>query len=116
MAHELGRRLDWSVYDHELLERMAREMNVRVGLLESVDERHINWLQESVEVFSAASIVAESNYVRHLAETLFALSAHGHAIIVGRGAAMILPASSTLRVRLIAPLEQRIAAIGRELA
>ena len=37
-AQEVGARLGWTVYDHELLERIAQEMNLRTSLLESVDE------------------------------------------------------------------------------
>ena len=40
VAQEVGRRLGWQVYDHELLERIAQEMHVRTALLDSVDERH----------------------------------------------------------------------------
>ena len=115
IAREIGRRLGWAVYDHELLEQMAREMNIRVSLLESVDERHVPWLQESLEAFGATNTVSESSYVQRLVETLFALAAHGRCVIVGRGAAMILPESTTLRVRLIAPLEFRVAVMSRQL-
>jgi cytidylate kinase len=45
---------------------------------------------------------------------VLALGARGNCIIVGRGAGFILPAASTLRVRLIAPLEERIAAVCRD--
>src|SRR5262249_41889981 len=47
VAQEVGKRLGWQVYDHELLERIAQEMNVREALLESVDERRQSWLLES---------------------------------------------------------------------
>src|SRR6516164_8466803 len=47
VARQVGARLGWPVYDHELLEHIAREMKVRVGLLETVDERQVSWLQES---------------------------------------------------------------------
>ena len=73
------------------------------------------WLQESLEAFGVANTVSESSYVQHLVETLFGLAAHGRCVIVGRGAAMILPESTTLRVRLIAPLEFRIAVMSRHL-
>jgi hypothetical protein len=52
-AREVGARLGWAVYDHELLERIAQEMNLRTSLLESVDERKVSWLQECVEAFAS---------------------------------------------------------------
>lgn len=114
VAAELQRRLGWEVYDNKLLERIAGAMKVRVGLLESVDERHVHWLQEMMQMLSAGRSATESSYVAHLTETLLALAAHGRSIIVGRGAALILPGSSTLRVRLVAPLEYRIRQLGRK--
>lgn len=112
IAHEVSTRLGWQVYDHELLERIAQEMGLRVSLLESIDEKRQSWLRESLEAFASVSSVSESAYVRHLAETILSLGAHGECVIVGRGAVQILPAETTLRVRLVAPLEDRITVIA----
>jgi cytidylate kinase len=111
----VGARLGWAVYDHELLERIAQEMGLRAKLLESVDERHVSWLQECLEAFASSSRVSSSAYVKHLIETMLALSTHGGCVIVGRGAAQILPSATTLRVRLVAPLENRIRVMSQEL-
>jgi cytidylate kinase len=115
VAREIGQRLHWTVYDHELVERIAREMNLRVQLLESVDERRMSWLEECVEALTSGPLVTESGYVRHLVQTLLSLATHGECIIVGRGAAMILPAETTLRVRLVAALDDRAAVMSQEL-
>jgi cytidylate kinase len=108
VARELGRRLGWPVYDHELLEMIAREMGLRTNLVESVDERRQSWLLESVQGLATAPSVSESSYVRHLVETVLSLGAHGRCVIVGRGAAHILPPQFTLRVRLVGPIDGRI--------
>jgi cytidylate kinase len=112
----VGARLGWTVYDHELLEQIAQEMKLRTSLLESVDEKRVSWLQEWVEAFASVPSVSGSAYVRHLTETLFSLATHGECVIVGRGAAQILPVETTLRVRLVAPVEWRIEAMSRKLA
>ncbi len=115
VAREVGQRLGWPVYDHELLERVSQELGLRTGLLESVDERRSSWLAETVANFSALPTVGASTYVRHLVQTILALGTHGNCVIVGRGAAHILPHATTLRVRLFAPLEDRIATLARRL-
>jgi cytidylate kinase len=115
VARAVGARLGWAVYDNELLERIAREMGLRSSLLQSVDERRVGWLQECAEMFAAVPSVSESAYVRHLVETLLSLGAHGECVIVGRGAAHVLPAASTLRVRLVAALPDRVAVMSQEL-
>jgi cytidylate kinase len=50
-----------------------------------------------------------------LVETLFSLAAHGECVILGRGAAQVLPATTTLRVRLVGPLKDRIATVQQRL-
>ena len=114
-AIELGRRLGWQVYDHALLERMAEEMRIQVDLLESVDERHVNWLVERMEAFAAVPYVSENAYVRRLIETILSLGSRGNCIIVGRGAAHVLPPTTTLRVRLVADYDDRVQTTMREM-
>jgi cytidylate kinase len=114
VAREVGRRLGWPVYDHELLEQIAKEMHVSVHLLESVDEKPGSWLQECIESLAAVPTVTEISYFRRLLKMLLSLGAHGGCVIVGRGAAQVLPPETTLRVRLLATLADRIAVISRE--
>src|ERR1700738_1361977 len=49
VAVEVGKLLNWHVYDRELLEKIADEMGLRASLLESVEERQQNWFRESVQ-------------------------------------------------------------------
>jgi cytidylate kinase len=114
VARAVAERLGWPVYDHELLEIVARDLHVRVKLLDNVDERHISWLQECVEAFAAVPAVREGKYVRHLIETMLALAAQGRCVIVGRGSPFVLHGATTLRVRLVAPVEDRIAAVSHD--
>lgn len=113
VARELGRRLGWAVYDYELLKIIAQEMGLREKLVQSVDERHVSWLREFLGGMSLDPVLSESGYVQHLIETLGSLSAHGHCIVVGRGAPFVLPKERTLRVRLVAPLPERVDYVAR---
>jgi len=107
IGRAVGDKLGWAVYDQELLQLIADQMGMRVRLLESVDEKHSNWVQNLVESFTSRPGLTESRYVRHLLEMLFSLASHGQCVIVGRGASQLLPPESTLRVRLMAPLKER---------
>jgi cytidylate kinase len=121
IGKEVGQLLGWHVYDHELVEQIAQELGLRTALLESVDERQQGWLRESIQS-SLTSLtsggtspwVSETAFVHRLVETVHALGVHGECVIVGRGAAFILPAETTLRVRLIGPAPARIAALARQ--
>jgi cytidylate kinase len=114
IARAVGDRLGWPIYDRELLQHIADDMGVRRALLDSVDEQHVSWLSECLEGFSAIPAVSQGAYVRHLVQMLLALAAHGECVIVGRGATEVLPRATTLRVRIVAPLEWRVEAVRLE--
>jgi hypothetical protein len=115
IAHEVGKLLGWPVYDRELLEKIAQEMHLQTRLLESVDERHESWLEEAAESFAQVPLVGESVYVRHLVRTVLALGTHGQCVIVGRGAAFILPTATTLPVYLVGGERERVAVAAKKL-
>ncbi|HVX12771.1 MAG TPA: cytidylate kinase-like family protein [Pirellulales bacterium] len=107
VARELGRLLEWPVYDRELLERIAEETGLRSELLESLDEKRSHWLVETLESLSGVGFMSGAGYARYLAETMLALASHGNCVIVGRGSTSLVPRASSLRVRLVASLEDR---------
>ena len=116
IARAVGARLDWPVYDQELLRRIADDMGLRTRMLESLDEKRANWLQESMAGFVTSSPAVDSGaYIHHLVETLLSLAAHGECVILGRGAAQLLPPAKTLRLRLVGPRKDRVATIQKRL-
>jgi cytidylate kinase len=112
LARIVGARLGWPVYDRELLDRIAQEKGLSTRLVESLDERHIGWLEEFVRAFVSEG-GREGAYQRGLLEILASLSKAGHCVVVGRGAAQALPAEKTLSVRVVAPRDFRIAEVQR---
>jgi cytidylate kinase len=116
IAREVGARLDWPVYDRELLKHIAEKMGHDPRILEGVDEKHVSWIRESIDALMAVPAVHSSAYVRRLVQTLLSLAAQGACVIVGRGAPQVLPPATTLRVRLVGPRESRIAALGQRLS
>jgi hypothetical protein len=106
----VGRLLAWQVYDRKLLEKIAQDMGLRTNLLESVDERRQSWMTEAMEGLLSASFATESGFSHHLVKTVLALGTHGECVIVGRGAAFILPPATALRVRLVGSVQERVAA------
>lgn len=120
VGEAVGKLLGWHVYDSELLEHIAKEMGLRTSLLESVDEKHRSWIVEALQGFMSPPkkgernwLVSENNYAHHLVQTVLSLASHGRCVIVGRGAALILPPETTLRVCLVGALRDRVAAFSR---
>ncbi len=108
IAQAIADRLDWPIYDRELVEKIAADSGVRSQLLDQLDERQPNWLTECLESFNEEKPMSGVGFAIRLREILLALYFHGSCVIVGRGAAQVLPAKQTLRVRLIAPKLYRV--------
>jgi hypothetical protein len=114
VAREIGKRLDWPVYDRELIDLIAQQSGLRSELLDTVDEHDRNWLVEAVASFKRRDEISSAGFVHHLVHVLGALAAHGRCIVVGRGAAACLPRATTLRLRVVADLGDRVHRIARE--
>ena len=114
VAREAGRRLSWPVYDQELLENLAKELNVDISFLEDYDERRGSFLVDTIKAFSAAASVSEVTYFRRLVRMVQVLGARRECLIVGRGSTFVLPPETTLRVRIVATRDDRIAFMVRE--
>jgi hypothetical protein len=114
VARLVGAKLDWPVYDRELVELVARDMNVRASQLADVDERPSSWLEECCEALGGIGRISESAYCHRLVKVLLSLAQRGRCVIVGRGAAQVLPAATTLRVRLIGAVDERVVFVARQ--
>jgi len=112
IARQVAERLEFAYYDRELVDRIASQAHVRNAVVESVDERVRNrfadWLTEVI----GGERLSGSAYVDHLSSVLLSIAYHGKAVIVGRGACVVLDPRTTLRVRVQAPLEVRIARVA----
>jgi cytidylate kinase len=115
VAREVGRRLGWPVYDREILEKIAAEMQRPTFHLDFVDERASSWLEESLSSLLGQFHVRAGTYLKYLIGTVRGLGAVGRCVIVGRGASFILPAETTLRVRLVASAEDRAKVLAARL-
>ena len=113
LARELGRRLNWPVYDRNILERISDETELRAAVFQRVDESDPNWFSNAWEGVTGKPTVAEE-YNEHLPKVLLSLAFHGNCIIVGRGASFVLPRETTLNIQCVAPLPARVERITRD--
>jgi cytidylate kinase len=121
IAARLAQRLGWQVIDHAIVERVARAMGTSQEEAEAHDEhpegvlaRLLNGFQYINPVFTAYAppgAGSPDEVYRDAVERIVRVAiARGHVVIVGRGSQVLLAQRrDVLRVRIIAPLEQRIA-------
>ena len=113
IAQELAEKLNWPVYDRELVERIANDAGLSTEVVERVDEHRSSFITETLEAFVGASTIGGAGYAHRLAQTLAALGAHGECVIVGRGAAAVLPRDKTLSIRIVADTHDRVSEYRR---
>jgi cytidylate kinase len=108
LGGRLAKRLGYELYGRELVDAVASEAQVQKRLVEALDE-HVRGAIErfATDAFKDARF-RESDYARSLVRTIAGIGEHGGAVVVGRGAALILRPERTLRVLLVAPRDMRI--------
>jgi hypothetical protein len=115
MGRLVAERLGFRFYSQELIHDVAEQAHVRTQLVESLDERVRDGISEWMSGLIKRGVFEPSDYLRNLSKVVLTLARHGKGVIVGRGAHFLLDAQTTLRVRVIAPLEVRVTRIaGRD--
>ena len=112
VAQLVGKRLGWQVFDNEIVDEIAKKANVRRQLIESLDEREREMIQDAIAQLLNPQAIGTLDYLVYLKQIVLTLGHHGDVIIVGRGARFILPGQFGLSVRLVAPVEARIRRIA----
>jgi cytidylate kinase len=113
VAAEVGRRLGWPVHDRNILDRIAQKLRRPPAQVEGVDERRVSWLGECLASLFDRYPVEADTYLKHLFAAVRGLGEDGRCVIVGRGANFLLPAETTLRVRLVARPEDRAREVAK---
>jgi hypothetical protein len=108
VAVEIGRQLGWPVYDREIMEKISENVRHPASHVEGVDERPVNWLEDCLTGLMTQYRISATTYLRHLIGVVRGLGLIGNCVLVGRGAHHILPAATTLRVRIISAMPDRI--------
>ncbi len=109
IAQRVGTKLGWQVYRQDTLEYIAQEGNLRQNLLENQTQPARAWVEENLDRLLRQQNLSRHPSVLDMARIILSLGAGGEVILLGRGAGCILPAPSTLHVRVMAPLTDRIA-------
>jgi cytidylate kinase len=109
IGRRVARKLGWQVYDQELLEYLSHDGPMHHELLDGLSAAAARWVEERLERLLREQNVSQHPTVVQLARTILALGAQGSVVLIGRGAGVILPPATTLHVRVVAPLQDRIA-------
>lgn len=107
VADILADKINYRVFDREILEQMARDAKVSKKTVAFFDELYPGKVSElGAYLFGEKSFI-KSDYTKQLVETVFSLSYLEPSIFVGRGTHLILPRDRVLAVRFIGGREHR---------
>ncbi len=108
LGRKLAENLKISYFDNEIIEAIAKSAKVGDTIVETLDEQDRSMLSDWISALLGDQQLWPYEYLHHLSRVVGAIAAHGHAVIVGRGAGFILPPEISLRVLVVAPMEDRV--------
>ncbi len=117
-ADAVGRQvaswLDYGFFGIEIVDQIAKDEHVQRELVADLDEHIRDAIHRYVIDSFHSRTFSESDYLRALVRAITTLGERGMAVILGRGAAYILPQERCLRVLLIAPRSVRVERFAKE--
>jgi cytidylate kinase len=105
---EIAKRLGFTYYDQELIDRIAKSAKLRKETVAEVDEKGRTAIQDFIHGLLNPDYVSDVTFVKHLTNVIVSLAYRGRAVILGRGACYVTPKDKGLHVRITAPLPVRI--------
>jgi cytidylate kinase len=109
IARRVGKRLGWQVYNQELLEFLCANEAAREPILADVPADAATWIDSQLEQLRRERGFDPRAEGSEMPRLILSLASRGEVILVGRGAGYYLPRASSLHVRVVAPLTDRIA-------
>lgn len=113
VAERLAELTGFSHFNREIIEQISHEIGIQKRLIESLDEAAMSNFKLWVDGIFKGRIVDSSDYVQSLVKIIGAISHHGKAIIVGRGANFIIGGGAGFHVRIVADLDFRINSLAK---
>ncbi len=114
IAERLAQKLGFDLFHQEVVHEMAKNADISVRFIETLDERGLNTLDNWIASLVDERYLWPDQYLHHLMKVIGTIGKHGNSIIVGRGANFILPPEVKISVRIIAPYEFRCAHVAKE--
>jgi cytidylate kinase len=109
IARRVGKRLGWQVYNQELLEFLCANEAARESVLAEVPTDAAGWVAAQLDRIRRDRSIDPEAESGQMPRLILSLAARGQVVLVGRGAGFYLPRESSVHVRVVAPLDARIA-------
>lgn len=108
IARRLAEAFRMDLIGRQIIQHVAKSAKMSNQVVEFLDEKAVSRIDSMINSFFVSRHLTSDVYFRHLTRVIATIGEHGNAIIVGRGAYLLLPKEKTLRLHIIAPKECRI--------
>lgn len=112
IGRRLATRLGWTVYDKELVDGVAESLHLSPRFVQLLDEARTDWFREAILELIDSRVIHQEVYVERLSRVMLLAACEGRAVFVGRGAHLLLPPETGLRVRVVASRPFRAARVA----
>jgi len=107
LSQQLASELGFDHFDREIIHRVAESAQLSDRVVAAMDMKKRELLTDWLAAFASRNYLSPVEYRYHLAHVIGAIAHQGGAVIVGRGAHLLLKGQA-LRVLAVAPLEDRV--------
>ena len=115
VAVEVSKRLGHTLYDRQVVEMISQKAHVEPTIVEEMEHHQRSYLQSIFDDVVHTVAMEPSSYCRRLHQVVGLIGSQGSAVILGRGANVILGPKRALRVRCVAPPELRVTRLAERL-
>ena len=112
LSRQLASELGFDHFDREIIHRVAESAHLSDRVVAAMDMKKRELLTDWLAGFASRNYLSQAEYRYHLAHVIGAIAHQGGAVIVGRGAHLLLKGQA-LRVLAVAPLEERVHAVAQ---
>jgi cytidylate kinase len=111
LVKTLAKQLGLDIFDREIIQQIAESTHLSEQVVGALDDKRRELLTEWLSGMASHNYLSSAEYRYQLTRVVGAVAHHGGAIIVGRGAHLILGQGEALRVLVVAPLDVRVATV-----
>jgi len=112
IAERVANALDFGLFGKAVLEQIAREQSVADQLVVGLEERVRGVIERYIVELFRSRVATQDEAFSQVLKILGTIGRRGAAVIVGRGAAYVLPVEHALRVLVVAPAAHRAARLA----
>jgi cytidylate kinase len=113
VAQGVAEHLGFDLFHRQIIQAIAESGHLDPGVLAAMEKERFSGVQDFIASLLNDRYLWPGVYLDHLDKVVHAIEKRGGAVIVGRGANVILSPAKILSVKVVAPLAVRIQNISR---